>query len=102
LYGAARIGDLIVNRNYSSASSRWTIVLVTAAALALAGCGRKGPLELPPTASVPSPAEAQVNAEAERPASKPSVFDPTYGSEALPTTPKGPKKSFVLDPLLKD
>ena len=28
------------------------------------------------------------------------VFNPTYGSEAGPTAPKGSRKSFVLDPLL--
>jgi predicted small lipoprotein YifL len=103
LYGAARIGDFVVNRNYRPASSRWAIILVSAAVLALAGCGRKGPLDLPPTASVPPSAAAQANdSDAERAASKPSVFDPTYGTEAPPTAPKGAKKAFVLDPLLKD
>ncbi len=70
--------------------------------LALAGCGRKGPLDRPPTASLPPPAATQADADAQRAASKPSVFDPTYGSEAPPTAPKGAKKAFVLDPLLKD
>ena len=103
MYGAARIGDLVVNRNYNPTSSGWIIILVSAAVLALAGCGRKGPLELPPTASVPPPAAAaQANADAERAASKPSVFDPTYGTDAPPTAPKGAKKAFVLDPLLND
>jgi predicted small lipoprotein YifL len=90
-----------VNRNYSPRSSGWAVILVSVAALALAGCGRKGPLDLPPTASGPPPA-TQADADAERAASKPSVFDPTYGSEAPPTASKGPKKAFVLDPLLKD
>jgi predicted small lipoprotein YifL len=97
LYGAGCIGDFVVNSNHRSASSRWAIILVGAAALALAGCGRKGPLELPPTASVP-PNAAQANAD--RVASKPTVFDPTYGSEAPPAAPKGAKRSFILDPLL--
>jgi predicted small lipoprotein YifL len=91
-----------VNRNYRPTSSGWAIVLVSAAVLALGGCGRKGPLDLPPNASAQSAAQAQADAEAERAASKPSVFDPTYGSEAPPTAPKGRKKAFVLDPLLND
>ena len=40
--------------------------------------------------------------EAERAASKPSVFNPTYGMDAGPAAPKGRKKPFVLDPLLND
>jgi predicted small lipoprotein YifL len=102
LYGAARIGDLVVNRNCNPISSGWTIILVSAAVLALAGCGRKAGLDLPPTASAPSAAEAQANADAERAASKPSVFNPNYGTDAPPTAPKGAKKAFVLDPLLND
>jgi predicted small lipoprotein YifL len=90
-----------VNRNYNPTSSGWTIILVSAAVLALSGCGRKAGLDLPPTASAPPPAAAaQADADAERAASKPSVFDPTYGTDAPPTAPKGTKKSFILDPLL--
>jgi predicted small lipoprotein YifL len=88
-----------VNRNSSPLSSRWTVVLLAAAVLALAGCGRKGPLDLPPTASQ-SPAAAQADADAQRDASKPSVFDPSYGADAPPAATRGGKKSFILDPLL--
>jgi predicted small lipoprotein YifL len=80
-------------------SSRWTIVLLAAAVLALAGCGRKGPLDLPPTASQ-LPAAAQADADAQRDASKPTVFDPSYGADAPPAATRGSKKSFILDPLL--
>jgi predicted small lipoprotein YifL len=71
------------------------------AVLTLAGCGRKGPLDLPPTASAPvasgAPAPTDTAAEA---ASKPSLFNPSYGTDAAPVAPKGAKRSFVLDPLL--
>jgi len=77
----------------------WALVLLSAAVLALAGCGRKGPLELPPTASSQPAAAVQGNTEADQ-ASKPSVFDPSYGANAPPTAGRGPKRSFVLDPLL--
>nr|WP_218626137.1 lipoprotein [Bradyrhizobium sp. dw_78] len=80
-------------------SPRWALILVAAAALALAGCGRKGPLELPPTASQ-TPTGAAPTDTAQQQASTPSVFNPSYGSDASPAAPRGPKKSFVLDPLL--
>ena len=66
--------------------------------LALGGCGRKGGLDLPPNASSQADAAA-ADTEAER-AARPSVFNPTYGSDAGPAAPKGRKKAFVLDPLL--
>jgi predicted small lipoprotein YifL len=72
---------------------------VSAAVLALGGCGRKGPLDLPPTAQHPvaaTPAEAEAQAQA----SQPSLFNPNYGTDAPPAAAKGQKKSFILDPLL--
>jgi predicted small lipoprotein YifL len=93
-----------VNRNYSPASRGWAIILLGVAVLTLAGCGRKGPLDLPPTASsaqtpVPGQGPAATDTEAEQ-ASKPSVFNPTYGADAPPTAPRGAKKPFILDPIL--
>ena len=85
--------------NYRPKYQGWALVVLGAAALALGGCGRKGPLDLPPTASSQPVAAVQGNTEADQ-ASKPSVFDPSYGANALPAAPKGPKKPFVLDPLL--
>jgi len=102
LYGAARIGDFAVNLISSPTSSRWAIILLSAAVLALGGCGRKSGLDLPPNASAQATAADEANAEAERAASKPSVFNPSYGSDAGPSASKGRKKAFVLDPLLND
>jgi predicted small lipoprotein YifL len=96
LYGPARIGDFIVNLISRPASSRWAVILLSAAVLTLAGCGRKGGLDLPPNSTTPSAAAAQTNADA----SKPSVFDPSYGTDAPPAAAKGRKRPFVLDPLL--
>ena len=98
MYGAACIGDVIVTSNFRPTSSGWVIILVSAAVLALGGCGRKGPLDLPPSAPSPS-AAAAADSETEA-ASRPSVFNPNYGADAPPTAPKGSKRSFVLDPLL--
>ena len=74
------------------------MVVVAAVALALAGCGRKGPLDLPPNAA--GPVVEQGDSGEERAAAKGNVFDPSYGANELPGTPKGRKKSFILDPLL--
>jgi predicted small lipoprotein YifL len=74
-------------------------MVLGAAALALAACGRKAGLDLPPNASAAATAQAQADADHE-PGAKASVFDPTYGSDAPPIAGKGRKKPFVLDPLL--
>jgi len=95
-----RIGDFIVNRNYSPRPSGWAIILLIAAVLALAGCGRKGGLDLPPTASSAA-VTAPADTDAEE-AGRPSVFNPYYGTEAPPAATKGRKKPFILDPLLND
>ena len=100
MYGAAALGILIVNRNYSPRPSGWAIILLIAAVLALAGCGRKSGLDLPPTASSAAVA-APADSDAEE-AARPSVFNPYYGTEAPPAATKGRKKPFILDALLND
>ena len=100
MYGAARIGDIDVIRDLRPKVSGWAIILVSAAALTLGGCGRKGPLDLPPTANANAPlAAAPTDTEAET-AAKPGVFNSTYGADAPPAAAKGTKKPFILDPLL--
>jgi predicted small lipoprotein YifL len=89
-----------VTSNQSPTASGWAIILLSAAVLALGGCGRKSGLDLPPNASSQADtAAAAADTEAEQ-ASKPSVFNPYYGTDAPPTAPKGSRKSFILDPLL--
>ena len=83
--------------SYRPSSSGWAIILLSVAALALGGCGRKAGLDLPPTAAAPQATSSDT--EAER-AAQPGVFNSTYGSEAGPSAPKGGKKRIVLDPLL--
>ena len=99
LYGAARIGDIVVKLEFRP-SSGWAVVFLSVVALSLAGCGRKGGLDLPPSASGPT-ANAVPDTEAEA-ANRPSVFNPNYGTDAPPAAPRGNRKSFVLDPLLGD
>ena len=85
--------------NYRLTSSGWAIILLSVTALALAGCGRKGGLDLPPNASNASAQGAVADSEAER-AAQPGVFNPGYGSDAAPSAAKGNKRPFILDPLL--
>ena len=100
MYGAARFGDIDVISELRPTTSGWAIIFLSAAVLTLAGCGRKGPLDLPPTSQAPvASAPASTDTEAET-AAKPSVFNSTYGTEAGPAAPRGAKKPFILDPLL--
>jgi predicted small lipoprotein YifL len=88
-----QLGIFDVNR--TAGPSRWALLLIAAAALALSGCGRKGGLDLPPgAADVPSAATATA------PAAKGDVFDSSSGANALPSAAKGRKKSIIIDPLL--
>jgi predicted small lipoprotein YifL len=93
------IGEIAVNSTWRSVSTRWALFFLTAAALALAGCGRKGGLDLPPTASGQPPAAAAEDHERAN-TTKGSLFDPSYGMNSDPQAAKGTKKSFILDPLL--
>lgn len=90
-------------------------MLLAASVLALTGCGRKGPLDLPPTGSqsqsqssgsqssqspvAQSSATEPTDTDAQR-AATPSVFNSTYGADSAPVAGKGPKRPFFLDPLL--
>ena len=85
--------------NYRLTSSGWAIILLSVTALALAGCGRKGGLDLPPNAANASAQGATADSEAER-AAQPGVFNPGFGADGPPTAAKGKKKPFILDPLL--
>jgi len=75
--------------------------------LALGGCGRKGPLDPPPSAALPpSPAVAPV-----QPASTTGLIDPTtptgQAQQAVPpvqttqAAPAQPHRSFLLDALIQ-
>ncbi len=93
-----------MNRSSSPLSPKWAVILLAAAVLALAGCGRKGPLDLPPTGTQPSGTQPSAAAPADtdtdtEQASKPSVFNPGYGGDGT-LAPKGAKRPFILDPLL--
>ena len=89
-----------MNRNHRPTFQGWAVILLSAAVLALGGCGRKGMLDLPPSTPPQAAAAAQADADHEPAASAPGVFNPYYGTDAPPAATKGSKKSFILDPLL--
>ena len=67
--------------NYRPKYQGWALILTGAAVLALGGCGRKGGLDLPPSASSQPAAAVQSDPAADQ-ASKPSVFNPSFGADA--------------------
>jgi predicted small lipoprotein YifL len=93
------IGEIAVNSTSRSVSARWALFFLTAATLALAGCGRKGDLDRPSTASEQPPAAAAADHERAN-TTNGNLFDPSYGMNSDPAASKGTKKSFILDPLL--
>nr|WP_249142108.1 lipoprotein [Bradyrhizobium diazoefficiens] len=95
-----RSGDFVVTSKFRPAGSGWAIIVLSLTALALAGCGRKGPLDLPPTASTANIA-APTESEAEARRTPGGVLSPAY-SDAAPAAARGQKKPFILDPLLDE
>lgn len=79
-----------------SASLRLATFAALAAAMLLAGCGRKGPLDPPPGGwSVPSgPGMTAVSTKPAEPAPL------QYDTEGKPIAPAGPKRSMPMDVLL--
>ena len=77
-----------------------------AAALALAGCGRNGPLELPPGPAVPAPQArsaplTQPDGTPIPGSSQDTAMKTGFDQYGRPVAAQGEKKSFILDPLLQ-
>lgn len=90
-----------VNRRRSPGFAHLAVIGALTAAFALAGCGRKGPLDPPPSAAGPQPAQASqgigINPMAAREApAPPAAFD----SEGRPIASKGAKKPLLMDWLI--
>jgi predicted small lipoprotein YifL len=71
---------------------RLAVVAAFVAALALAGCGRKGGLDPPPAAATPAAPQGTAPATAEN--------DGGVDEDGRPTAPQGQKKRLFLDWLI--
>jgi predicted small lipoprotein YifL len=89
-----------VNRNSNRSFSVLTIIGLIALSGAVAGCGRKAGLDLPPSASIAQPGQPVEQSAGAVAVAPSAAFDPTYGSEKALTAPRGPTKRIILDPLL--
>ncbi len=104
LYDAGAFGDFAVNCSTRPAARRWALLVLTVSVLALAGCGRKGGLDLPPQGGMqPSAATepTRVDPDANSAANKgTAIFSTSSGDDSQPQAARGRKKSFLLDPML--
>ncbi len=96
-----------MNRFFDRPFLRLALIGVAVASLGLAACGRKGPLDPPPGASlegVPQPNVAPGLISANRGAApiggQAKDNNPGVGPDGQPLAPKGPKKRIPLDVLL--
>jgi predicted small lipoprotein YifL len=83
---------------------RLAAIAALSAALALAGCGRKGPLDPPPSASVSPPPQDEPSLGGMNDPNMPGFRRaPRQAAVApAPTTTAPPEKRwFILDPLIK-
>ena len=85
--------------------ARGLAVTASLAALALSGCGRVGPLDLPPG---PAPSTPASTSQLTMPDGTPAPGSPQdtavktgFDAQGNPVAAPGQKKSFILDPLLQ-
>ena len=85
---------------------RLALIGALAASLGLTACGRKGPLDPPPGASIDGVPQANMpGLMSDKGRSTPiggysSDGHPGVGPDGQPLAPKGPEKKIFLDPLL--
>lgn len=75
--------------------------------LALAACGRKGPLDPPPSSALPPPPAASPAAAQQgyldplTPIGTAQQAQPAAAAQALPAPTQPAARSFILDPLIR-
>ena len=94
-----------MSRVFDRPFMRLAVIGALAASLALAACGRKGPLDPPPGASLDGVAQANRPDLMSNPVRIPiggqtQNGDSGVGPNGEPLAPKGPKKQIPLDVLL--
>jgi len=93
-----------LQRFFDRPFARLLLIGALAASLGLAGCGRKGPLDPPPGASLEGVPQPKMDIMSTRGAApiggQAQGNNPGVGPNGQPQAPKGPKKSIPLDVLL--
>jgi predicted small lipoprotein YifL len=99
-------GNRLVNRFRDRTFIRLALVGALAATLGLAACGRKGPLDPPPGASLDGPTPARdttlVSPVGVTPigGGQAKSDNPGVGADGRPQASKGPDRAIFLDKLL--
>ncbi len=94
------------DRSFLRVATVGALVAALIAALGLAACGRKGPLDPPPDAAIPATPQARNSALVNPIGASPLGEGRTsrnaleIGPNGQPRAPKGPKKYIPLDVLL--
>jgi predicted small lipoprotein YifL len=93
-----------VTRFFDRPFFRLALIGLAVASIALTACGRKGPLDPPPGASLAGEQQAETNSMS-NPIAAPIGGQTKYGDAGVgpdgrPLAPKGPKKQIPLDVLL--
>jgi predicted small lipoprotein YifL len=101
LYGGAQFRDSHVTSRSNRSFSIPTALTLLVVACVLAGCGRKGGLDLPPSAAQPTSAQGNVEAAPNEPtAARRDLFDPAGTTDRAPRAARGEKKRIPLDAIL--
>jgi predicted small lipoprotein YifL len=101
MYGAT-LGEYFVTRSGDRRLARLAMIAALGAAFALAGCGRKGPLDPPPSASIAQPAPDQPSLGETNDPNMTGFVRPPPATKSVPA-PVAPaeKRSFFLDFLIR-
>mgnify|MGYP000237528959 FL=1 len=100
---ARNFGDYHVTARSNRSFSKLTAIGLIVASCALAGCGRKAGLDLPPGASADQKGAPQSDFATANPNSAANIQNDVYrppGSANAPMAPRGEKKRIPLDAIL--
>jgi predicted small lipoprotein YifL len=99
------LGGRVLTRVRRKIPQTAALVVALAGVLALSGCGREGPLEMPPG---PAPAAPAATTQLRSPDGTPAPGSPQdaalkngFDAQGNPVATPGQRRFFILDPLLQ-
>ncbi len=105
LVAGSPAGERVLRRDRLGIGRSFALATALAGVLALAGCGRVGPLEQPPG---PAPVVPAATSQLTSPDGTPAPGSPQdaamrngFDTQGNPVAAPGQKRSFILDPLLQ-